>query len=259
MQNFGRIKNAYNGLLSTNVGNMDEKSKLLFKKYVKTINESKILKAQFLIYNNIENIIDTDSSSATHFVQENINLLQKYKVSDIISENEKLLNLSPKVTKLLGEDYDLSTLHTSIGNLITTKKNPKNINEVINDMKTVVSHINGNKAVVIKESVDTDMPISMMTNLMSDKYNEKYDQLDETTKSVLRVIMNGTDEEKVTTYNKVIRECIDLINEKLPNSNLETKDNLLKVKDKLLNTTVVMNEAFIADISKILDLKSSLI
>ena len=93
MQNFGKIKNVFNNLLIEGIVKKDVASKKLFKKYIKAIKESEILKTQFLVYNNIENKIDADSFSANVFVSENIKLLDKYKTSDILKENLILVKL----------------------------------------------------------------------------------------------------------------------------------------------------------------------
>jgi hypothetical protein len=46
MQNFGKIKNAFNELVSEGIAAKDIKSQNLFKKYIKAVRESKILKTQ---------------------------------------------------------------------------------------------------------------------------------------------------------------------------------------------------------------------
>ena len=68
MQNFGNIKNIFNNLLAEGLTKKDVKSKKLFQKYIKTIKESEVLKTQFLIYENIENKVDSDVASANLFV-----------------------------------------------------------------------------------------------------------------------------------------------------------------------------------------------
>ena len=50
-----------------------------------------------------------------------------------------------------------------------------------------------------------------------------------------------------------------MINVKLTDSDLETKDRLLRVKDKLLNDKFEINENFNKNISKLLELKDSLV
>ena len=56
----------------------------------------------------------------------------------------------------------------------------------------------------------------------------------------------------------MLRECIDLINEKLKDSSLEAKDKLLSVKDKLLNDKQEINEDFTKNISKLIELRTNL-
>ena len=55
VQNFGKIKNAYNEILVESVVAKNKDKKDLFKSYVKTIKENEALKNQFLVYNIIEN------------------------------------------------------------------------------------------------------------------------------------------------------------------------------------------------------------
>jgi hypothetical protein len=49
-----------------------------------------------------------------------------------------------------------------------------------------------------------------------------------------------------------------LINEKLDTSDLNAKDKLLRVKDRLLNDKQEINEDFIKNISKLVELRSNL-
>jgi hypothetical protein len=49
-----------------------------------------------------------------------------------------------------------------------------------------------------------------------------------------------------------------LIDAKLVESDLDTKDRLLKVKDKLLRNTIEINEEFPKNISKLVELKLTL-
>ena len=94
--------------------------------------------------------------------------------------------------------------------------------------------------------------------MMVDKYNEKYSSLDESEKQVLKVLIDSTDEAKKEVYSTTLRECIDLINEKLGTADLEEKDKLLRVKDKLLNDKKEINEDFFKNISKLVALKDTL-
>ena len=66
------------------------------------------------------------------------------------------------------------------------------------------------------------------------------------------------EEEKKEVYIKIVRECIDLINEKLIDSDLDAKDKLLRVKDKLLNDKQTVSEDFDKNLSKLIELRGNL-
>ena len=70
MQNFGKITNAFNGVLAEGLVSKDTNNKQIFKKYIKTIKENEILKTQFLVYNNIENKIEKNEFKANLFLQQ---------------------------------------------------------------------------------------------------------------------------------------------------------------------------------------------
>ena len=258
MQNFGKIKNAFNGILVEGMVSKNDEKKKLFKKYIQTIKESKILKTQFLVYSNIENKLESDAMSANIFVSENIKLLEKFKTNDIIEENKKLLALSKDIDSRLTETYNdtLSVLHESISNIIFTKRTPNNIDEITKNTKNILDYINTNKAKEITEAID--LPLSMVSTFMVDKYNEKYSSLDESEKEILKTLIDSDDDKKKEIYSSTIRECISLINEKLNGADLDTKDRLLRVKDKLLNDKQDINENFELFISKLVELRTDL-
>jgi len=258
MQNFGKIKNAFSEILAEGIASNDVAKRQLFKKYIKTLKESKILKTQFLVYENIENAIEADIFTANLIVSENLNLLGKFDKKDLIKENQKLLSLSKEVTDKVNESYDekLEKLHESFSNLIFLNKNASAINESTKNRKIVLDFINTNKQKVIEESYD--IPNSILSSILVDKYNERYSDLTESEKEVVNVLMESKDDKKIELYNKISRECIDLIDKKLTESDLETKDRLLRVKDKLLRNTIELNEDFPKHISKLVDLKNTL-
>jgi hypothetical protein len=258
MQNFGKIKNAFSEILAEGIASNDVAKKKLFKKYIKALKESNILKTQFLVYENIENVIENDQFSANLIVSENIALLNKFNKKNILSENEKLVSLSKDVKNRLEEAYDekLSNLHTSISNLVFLDKNTKTVNEIAKNIKNVLDYITTNKEKVVNESYD--IPNSMLSSILVEKYNERYSELTETEKKALKILIESTDKEKIEVYNKINRECIDLIDIRLVESDLETKDSLLKVKDKLLRNTIEINEEFAKNISKLIELKVTL-
>ena len=93
---------------------------------------------------------------------------------------------------------------------------------------------------------------------MVDKYNEKYSKWDESERQILKDLSDSDDDKKKEVYSVTLRECIDLIDVKLVESDLDAKDKLLRVKDKLLNDKQEVNEDFFKNISKLVELKNSL-
>jgi len=257
MQNFGQIKNVFNNLLIEGIIKNDDKIKKLFKKYVKTIKESEILKTQFLIYNNIENKVDNNPLSAFSFVSENFKILEKYNQSDILKENKKLASILAGFEKRFSESYGLSNLHESMSRLTYTNRTPSNIEIVMDEIKKVSDYIISNKPKEIKESFD--LPTSVISKLMVEKYNEKYSTLDDSDKNVIRVLIDKNVENKKEFYQKEVNECISIIDNLLTVSEGEEKDKLLKVKAKLSeNKEEIDNEKFIDKISKLMELKNNL-
>lgn len=253
MQNFGKIKNAFNEILVEGIFKKDATKKALFQEYIKTIKSSKILSTQFMVYRNIESRIEKNEFKASEYIKENINLLKKFKKTDIIRENMKLSKL---LKNSINENYELSDLHNEITNLIFTNSTPKTIDRIIESTNHIVNFVQTN---VLKEETKKDViPTELLADIAIDKFNEKYSDLSESDQQILKVALNGNDEEKSKTLNGVIQECIDLIDKELPNSNLETKDKLLRVKDKLLRTSYI-SESFMTDIERIIELKSDLL
>jgi hypothetical protein len=168
------------------------------------------------------------------------------------------MSISKEVSDRIKMSYDekLSNLHESISKLVFLEKTPKTINEITNSRKDILDYIITNKEKTVSESYD--VPNSMLSSILVEKYNEKYSTLNESEKEVIKTLIESDDNAKLDVYKKITRECIDLIDLKLNESDLETKDRLLRVKDKLLNTTITLDEDFLRNVSKIIELKATL-
>jgi len=109
---------------------------------------------------------------------------------------------------------------------------------------------------VVTETLN--LPPSVLTKLAVNKFNSKYSNISESEKEIIKTVLNGNNNKKEEIFNKLKRECISSIDTKLnESSDLDLKDKLLKVKDKLLNTNYSL-DTFSTDISKIYDLNGSI-
>lgn len=255
MQNFGKIKNIFNTLLVEAIATNDKEKKKLFKEYVKAIKGNKILKAQFLVYNNIEGKVETNEHKATEFVKANIEALRKYTNKEISEANLTLAKPLLSEQKLPEGENKLGQLHEDIATLIFTEKNPNTVDTVVESLTGIVDYIKENE---IKETSEANiLPNSVLSNIAVDKFNDRYSELNEDEKSVLKTILESDDDGKKEIYETLSRECIDLVDASLTESDIEAKEKLLQVKDRLLRLEYT-SESFITNISKLIELKSDL-
>jgi hypothetical protein len=253
MENFGNIKDTFKNLVVESVIKKDEKGKKLFSKFLKTIKENKTLKDQYLIYSNLQNSKFDDVVEAKEFVKENIELLKGLNEGHIVKGNEFFLKLL-KGNHIVKENQEF---YNKVSYLVNTEKTPSNIKKINESINYIVKPmLEKEEEEVFTETVD--LPPSVLTKLMVNKFNTKYSDISESEKEIIKTVLNGTNEDKENIYNKLKRECIDGIDTKLnESSDLELKDKLLKVKDKLLNSGFNL-DTFSTDISKFYDLKESI-
>lgn len=258
MQNFGKIKNTFNGILAESMFSKDNTNKLLFKKYIKTIKESNILKTQFLVYDNIENRIEENEFKATEFIKANIALMNKFDKKAILEANLALSK--PVLFEQRESSYSKEKLHEDITTLIFTESTPSTIDTIMEATANIVSYMKSNKVKAVSEAIE--LPSSMISTMMVDKYNEKYADLSESDKNIIRTLIDSTDEQKKEVYTQTLKECIELVDSQLANDSVRGKsevyEKLLNVKNKLLNDKVEITEDFEKKISKLVDLKESL-
>jgi hypothetical protein len=253
VKNFGKIKNAYNTILIESITSKKDENKILFKNYLKKIKEYEILREEFLVYNNIENKVETDRFKATEYVKESIALLTKYPKQSIIESNFGLF--SGDTTIELGVDYDNKDLHEAITTLIFTDKKANTLDIILEATDKVVDYIMNNKPREIVENLD--IPNSMLLSLSVNTFNEEYKDLNESEKTLISMLIDSTPEEKNNFIKEMNAECLTLINSRLTESDINAKEKLLSVKERLLNQKY-NDESFNTDVIKLIQLKDTL-
>lgn len=255
MYNFGKIKENIYEIAADGIASKDNKKKSILKKYITTIKESEILRMEASIYDNIETKCDTNDYSASEYVKENISLLQRYNISDIVKENKKLEILLEGYD--IVDDYNKKTLHENIHTLITTNKTAKTINQIVESSIFVKDYILKNEAkVVIKEDF---IPHSMLVKYLNEKFTAKYNSLNESEVKLIKTVFNSNEVEQSQVFETEKKETLRLINEsiKVNSGNLEVKGKLLDVKERLLENKF-NKETFVGDIVKIMNLQKKL-
>lgn len=258
MQNFGKIKNAFYDILTESIIKKDANKKAIFTQYLKAIRENKILKTEFLVYTNLEDKSEINEFKANNFVKSNIDFLRGFSKDEIEKANESLIEKLGKYKKKIEKPYDskITKLHENITKLLFTKNNPKTINTINETIDNIVEYIQENKPKeIIKENL---VSTNALTSVVLRKFNEKYADLTEDERNLLKALIAPNDQVKEEEHKKIVTECITLIDSKLNENDFETKDKLLKVKDKLLQNTY-NSKTYANDINKLIVLKTDLI
>jgi hypothetical protein len=256
MKNFGVIKESLNNLLVGSIIKEDTEGKNIFKEYISQLNNDEILKSQYIVYNNIESKHFEDALDATEYIKENIEVLRKFDKKSIIESNKKLKSVLSKESDI-DSDYKEKELHENITNLIFTPKKASNIDSIQESFSFIKNYLLNNKPEeVVTESVE--LPPSVLTKMALDKFNQRYDGIDEGEKKIIKSILNGDESDREQVYTDIVRECIDIVNSKLNESeDLDLKTKLLDVKDKILRMEY-NSENYRTDIGKLYDLKKSI-
>jgi hypothetical protein len=254
MHNFGKIKHNIYEIAVDGITEKDSNKKALLKKFIKTIKESSILKTQARVYYNLENKVNESEYLATEYIKENISLMAKYGLADIMRENKKLEVLLEGYE--VEELYDKSELHENIHNLLITKKKPTTIDNIVESTNVIKEYIVSNKH---KEVVaENFLPNSVLSQFLTDKYNSKYASLSESEKNVIKSLLEENEDTQITTLENVKKDALTLVNKNISEAtDVDVKDKLLNVKERILETKY-SKEEFIPTITKIINLTNAL-
>ncbi len=250
MINFGHIKDTFHNILSESILTKNGEGKKIFKEYIKVLKEDSNLKREYLIYKNLTTKKFNSESDAKDYIKENINLLK----SNNPSKGLKKLNTILGSRDIIKENEEI---YSHINTLRNTKKTPNSLEKIQKSINFFKERMLKEEIVVETEYETTGVPPSILTKLAVNKFNSKYENITEEEKNIIKNVLNGNDGDKKETYINLKNECVDIIDSRLnENSDLDLKDKLLKVKDKLLRMTF-NKETFPTDIDNIYNLKNS--
>jgi hypothetical protein len=257
MYNFGSIKETYNKIYLESFSSKNDKKKKVFEYYISKLKESKILKEEFECYTSIQNSSFTNELDSQIFIEGNIDIIKSFNRTDLNDiHSDLILNLNENGYSLIECDNEKVSLFEGILNLDKSSKNLNKITEsIIKLRKTLVNESSEEKS----EESTIALPTNVLSNLMVNKFNSKYSELDENTKKLIKVSLNGSEEERTELFNSTLKECIESVNNKLKESSndLELKDKLLQTKERLLDMSF-KKDTYIEDLTKLVELKNNL-
>jgi len=255
MQNFGITKNIFKEFLVEKMSTKKPYDKAKFKQVIKTLKENKILKKQFNVYTNIENLFESDDFNIYEYINENLSLFDGITKKQIIEANNKFNEL---VNEFVGDfkvDSDRAELYEAIDFLICNRSSEGSLNKRAAKKIYIKEYVKANK--IIEKSTKEPVSLNMLSNIMVDKFNRKYESLDESEKLMIKSLMENTSEAKLNAFKAMIADCVGVVDSLMEDADddLKTKLSLTKVK---LNEMTFDESNFTDSMSKLVSLKTKL-
>jgi hypothetical protein len=242
---FGKIKQDINNILFESYSDKN-RFKMIFKEFYNILKNNKTIKEYYIVYSNIETKKFDDVSDATSYLNESLDYLKSLDGDFSLAHDFILKYKSEKtfVKETLLENID-TLLQDTKSNLIESRMSAK---------KYLVSHLLTKKS-VSDNVVEGTLPIKVYTNLIAKKFNKKYENLNEWEKDLIKTIISNDENKLSSIEESIVKENLELVNNKINIGDTELKEKLSKVKLKLENYS---SEDKKDSIIKLIKLKSDL-
>jgi hypothetical protein len=232
-----------------------EESKKLTVDFFDVVKESPILQLEFKVFNNIENKHIDNELVATRYIDNNIKLFEVYTIEEIDAEREKL-NAFISEENLPVEDNRVQ-LYTAIDRLITESLNDYDkidVDAIHESFSFVLNHVRTAKKNLI-ENVDVEPINEDVIEIAIDKFNEKYNSLNEDDKNLLHTLIKSNNKEKEELLEAYKNESLSI----LEGLNKESvKDSITKAIEKI-KEMVYKEDKVDEDIISLHELKKELL
>jgi hypothetical protein len=261
---FGTLKNTFTQTYIESHINGDSEGKELYRSFLGILKESETLKSHFIVYKNLEDKTFNSEFEANEYLKENLSILNKFRGDkSIVTESKKLVNLlenndvdykrQPYLGSVGKRQFDES-LHI----LTTTPKNVSTIDTIHEATVTVIKWLMEDKTIVEdKTNVRENLDVQKFLTIATEKYNEKYSELSEEEKNIIKVLREGNDDVKETLLNSMIKETVSLVNLRLEDigDNTALKTKLLETKGIVYDMSEYNVDTFGESIKKLYDIK----
>ena len=216
MNMFGIVKNKLDNILVESFQNKDQFKKI-FHESMSALKTNKTSREFFVIYSQLENKKISDPVKAEEYLNETLDFLKGKKRHLRLTKLENTLKKFNKFHK-----NNRNKLYENLDILIF-ENNALNIEKRIDAKKSVLKCLTETKKEFVTES---KIPNSLLINLSTKKFNEKFSNLTESDKKKFKELFN-------TDINKLENEMSSLIEEvtgKIDGLISETKDKSLLTK-----------------------------
>lgn len=256
MYNFAKIKDTYDKVYLDYFSTKDVNKKKIFEFYLTNLKNSPILKEEFNSYISIQNSTFTKELDAQIFISENVEIIKNLDKKELFKIHKILIeNLNKNGYDLI----DIFDEKTSIfEGILNIKKNSKNLGKINESISKLRDFLLSDVPHETNLTEGIDLPVNILSNLLVNKFNSKYGDLEKSTKDLIKILLNGSDKEKSDLYESTLKDCFNLINEQIKETSkdLELKEKLLLTKEKLLEMNNV-EDNYIENFQKLIELKNS--
>jgi hypothetical protein len=174
-----------------------EESKKVAFDFFDVVKSSPILQLEFKVFNNLEGKHIDNDIIATRYIDNNIKLFEIYTIDEINKEREKL---KPFIVEgIVSDDDDKVQLYNAIDTLIKESLNDNDkidIDKIHESFTLVLNRIKEPAKKELLENVDVKPVDEDVIEIAVDKFNEKYDTLNEEDKNLLKTLIKSNDKEK---------------------------------------------------------------
>jgi hypothetical protein len=262
--NFGAIKDSvfkFSGYKMLKEGKEND----ILKRFLSEVKSKPLLKAQYFFFKNLEEGYFDKENLAERYLNQNLNLVKNFNWHEILQEHKVLRKLYfPEEFVVLGS-VEKRDLYESIATLIesVTKPGYSNFNKSEQAYDFVLNHLTTKK--VVSESVESkekeDMPSVFSWKYVTQKavnnFNERYSHLDESEKSLLKILMQDEKEKKLYLEH-LIKETLTLIESNKKEENNILNEALNKFETKIKSIKEKESKNIDEDIMNIQELKENL-
>jgi hypothetical protein len=189
-------------------------SKNITDEFLKVLKNSPLLMLEFKVFNNIENKTIDNDTVCTRFIDNNIKLFETFTVDEIHEEHEKLAKFIIKDIKV---DKEKEKLYNSITNLIVesvSSFDEIDVDDIHESFITVLNHLKKEKKKPILS--ETTLYVNKdVIEIAINKFNDRYSDLNEDDRKLIKYLINTTLDEKVIMFEKyknIVLESVTKLN-----------------------------------------------
>lgn len=241
--------------------NLIEESRKLTSNFLDIVKNSPILQLEFKVFSGIENKHIDNEILIKEYVDNNVELFEIYTIGEIEAERAKLNsflieNVVPKINEA---EYNLERidLYNAIDTLITESLkygNDVDVDGIHESFTLIFNHIKTPKKALI-ENVDVEPINEEIIEIAVGKFNEKYAELNENDKDLLKKLIKSSDAEKETLLEALKTENITIL-ESIGNDS--AKANIEKAVKKI-NEMIYSKDNVDDNIIELHELKKELV